>query len=641
MSSEQTSLGEMGHILTLRMASVVEGLKDKYAALYNTRDFISKINYMKRCDSDEVGSLQAELIRMFDACGIESVKSGQPLSYYVSVLKQSNIPSPKEMTHSVYESFLEEFTENPYPLPEEYIERIVNSKIRDEWQDDTLRVKILKKFIADADGLTSAGYNKCLFAVDYAQKKLGNPDISWKTVEDIIAGLDDGIFVKMEEELSLSKATQKKLEQDEEYVELKAKIRERKKVLRKTKEYKSLPKEKRSKFIEKDEKIVELQEKVKPLDDAISREENNRKEKSKKNGKFALLKIADDLASGRFGNANVVREEIYLFAIVFELIYFTGDPEEMVTEDDKARDIEKVMFGDYYANNLMRYISSGHEYIKSGGEQQNPTGKGINYKNYMEAIFLYFMRRELKTKEKLSGIYEMATHVHAEYKKRAKNNSRNQNNAIKNTQLYSSAFKENVLETEEQFKEFLIANYDCSMPPETTPVFSVETEQNTATEEYLQLIEDAEEYGVEEDYSDRWTLAFLTDEMDVERIKKIHEDREKVKMNFDGIDDKTKFDILLYEVNRDIGKKKSESELERKIISRADILRLFYQIYINMNDYDDDETMRSFPDVYDDFSDLANQHLNNALLRPINGRDLYDLILIYSAYCNINEDKFD
>ena len=60
-----------------------------------------------------------------------------------------------------------------------------------------------------------------------------------------------------------------------------------------------------------------------------------------------------------------------------------------------------------------------------------------------------------------------------------------------------------------------------------------------------------------------------------------------------------------------------------------------------MNDCDDDETMRSFPDVYDDFSDLANQHLNNALLRPINGRDLYDLILVYSAYCNINEDKFD
>ena len=642
MGSEITNLGEMGHVLTLRMVSVVEGLKDKYASLYNTSDFISKINYMQRCDSDAVGSVQAELIRMFDACGIKGVERGRSVSYYNSVLEESNIPSPKEMTHNVYKTFFEEFKDNPYPLPEEYISRIVDSRIRDEWQNDTLRVKILKKFIADANGLTSAGYNKCLFAVKYVAEKTGNNSLSWNDVEDIIAGLDDGVFKKMEEELSLSKEKQNKLEQNEEYVDYKSKIRERKKALRKTEEYKNLPEEKKSGFIEKDEEIVEYKKRVKPIDEAIKREENNRKEKCKKNGKFALLKIADDLASGRFGNANVVREEIYLFSIVFELMYFTGDSEEIVMEEDKARDIEKVMFGDYYTNNIMRYISAGHNYIKSGGEQQNPTGKGINYKNYMETIFLYFMRRwDLSIVEKISEIYKMAKEVHAEYIERGEDYRDNPNNSIINTQLYSDNFKKKVLETKEQFKEFLISNYDCSLPPETTPVFSVEIEQNTALEEYYQLIEDAEEFGVESDYSDRWTLAFLSDEVDVETVKIIYEDREKGKIDYDEVDDKTKFDILLYEVNKDIGKKKSERELDKKIISRADILRLFYQIYIKMNDCDDDETMRSFPDVYDDFSDLANQHLNNALLRPINGRDLYDLILVYSAYCNINEDKFD
>ena len=260
----------------------------------------------------------------------------------------------------------------------------------------------------------------------------------------------------------------------------------------------------------------------------------------------------------------------------------------------------------------------------------------------METIFLYFMRGwDLSIVEKISEIYKMAKEVHAEYIERGEDYRDNPNNSIINTQLYSDNFKKKVLETKEQFKEFLISNYDCSLPAETTPVFSVEIEQNTALEEYYQLIEDAEEFGVESDYSDRWTLAFLSDEVDVETVKIIYEDREKGKIDYDEVDDKTKFDILLYEVNKDIGKKKSERELDKKIISRADILRLFYQIYIKMNDCDDDETMRSFPDVYDDFSDLANQHLNNALLRPINGRDLYDLILVYSAYCNINEDKFD
>ena len=90
-----------------------------------------------------------------------------------------------------------------------------------------------------------------------------------------------------------------------------------------------------------------------------------------------------------------VREEIYIFSIVFELTYFIGDPEEIVTEETRTRNIEKVMFGDYYANNLMRYVSSNHVNLKKGGEIQEPSGKGINYKNYMEVIFLYYLRPKL------------------------------------------------------------------------------------------------------------------------------------------------------------------------------------------------------------------------------------------------------
>lgn len=563
VNSEQMNFGEMGHELTLRMISVVEELKDKYAALYNTRDFISKINYLNRCKPDEVGSVQAELIYMFGRCGINDVKTGQPPSYYAVVLKESNIPDPKEMKHQVYESFFREFVENPYPLPEEYIERIVNGKISPEWNQDTLRLKILKVFLRDAAALEGAGY-KSLYLKQFVKKKTEMKNL---LAQDIIRYLDDSIF------------------------------------------------------------------------DVLKNADH---QQCRKSGRFGLLKISDDLAHGKFGNANVVREEIYLFAIVFELMYFTGNQEEIVTEEDKARDIEKVMFGDYYANNIMRYISAGHEYIKSGGEQQNPTGKGINYKNYMEAIFLYFLRRwDMGIEEKIFEIYKMADEVYIGFKERKEHSLYSENDILNKTQYYKDVFRESVLETKEEFKEFLISNYDCSLPPETTPVFSIEAEQNTALEEYMKLIEDADDYGVWDENFEKWTLAFLTDEMDVDRIKEIHDNQKKGEVDFANIDDKTKFDLLLYEVNKDICKKKSKSELDRKIISRSDILRLFYQLYINMNDIDYYGTINSFSEVYDDFSDLANQHLRNALLRPINGRDLYDLILIYSAYCNINDDKFD
>ena len=56
---------------------------------------------------------------------------------------------------------------------------------------------------------------------------------------------------------------------------------------------------------------------------------------------------------------------------------------------------------------------------------------------------------------------------------------------------------------------------------------------------------------------------------------------------------------------------------------------------------DEEDIWKSFPEVCDDFSELANSHLENALLNPIDGRNLYDLIIIYYAYCNVNQDKTD
>ena len=107
MNFEQMNLGEMGHTLTQRMTSVVEGLKDKFVALYNTRDFEYKIEKLKECTPDEIGSVQMELVRMFKKCGVEHVKHGQMPSYYEEVLKNSNIFTPKEMAYSVYQSFLQ------------------------------------------------------------------------------------------------------------------------------------------------------------------------------------------------------------------------------------------------------------------------------------------------------------------------------------------------------------------------------------------------------------------------------------------------------------------------------------------------------------------------------------------------------
>lgn len=636
MDSKGKNMGYMEHALTQRMTSVVNGLKQKYTSLYNTRDFIGKIRYLSKCDKDERGTVRTELNRMFEKFGVVvPINDGSP-EYYIQLMKENHIPTPSEMTHSVYESFLDEFIQNPFPLPEEYIDRMVQGKIENTWGNDTLRVKILKKFIWDADYLSSAGYSD-RYIKSYAKKKTGKKEPS---LEEVVNSIDDGIFSVLNEEDEAYKLAVEPFVIEREKLKEEQKLRkvEVENELVKTIGKKSIDfKIRLSNALDKDVVYSDCSKKLADIRSRIANEQKKRKQKVNNKGKLGLLKIADDLATGKFGNPDVVREEIYLFAIVFELTYFSGDPEEIVTEETKSRNIETVMFGDYYANNLMRYISNSHEHINRGGEEQDPSGKGINYKNYMEVIFLYYLRRtDLNISEKLKRIYEMADEVHKSYAAIERAEKTEIENA---TEYYSSSFKTLEVEDEDEFKAFLLENYDCSIAPSSTPVFSVEAERKTAVAEYKALLEDAEDYEIEEeDYKNR-RIAFLENEMDVDNIREIHKKREEGKIDFSELDNKSKFDILLYEVNRDLGKRKNLNELERGIVTRNDILRIYYQMFLSECSAEEDESLRSFSDVYEEFTYTANRHLSDAYLRPITGRDLYDLILIYSAYCNVNADK--
>lgn len=566
MEKQFARMNQMQHILTKRMTHVVSSLNERFVNLYCRDDFKNKISYLKVCKSDEKGSVSKKIVDMFHACKISDVDFYQSPEYYQDILDRSNICDRNDLSQYAYESLLAEFCEHPYPSPEEYIERIVNTAIVSDWGNDTLRIKILKKFLSDANGLESAGY-KALFVRQYASAKKGKKVGSNREAVNYV---DDDIFA------DLPTATKQQL---------------------------------------------------------------------RKNGKFGLLKICDDLASGRFGNSNVVREEIYLFAIVFDLIFFADDEEGIKRPELKNLDIERVMFNDYYSNNLMRYVSGQHKYIRSGGEEKNPSGKGINYKNYMEVIFLYFLIREdLSIQEKIDSVYRFADQVHKEYmsEKREKRNKQFY------TSFYSSTFKDYALETEEEFKKLLLEMFDCSVQPNKTTVFSVETEQNTAVEAFQKLLDDADEIGVlEENYShsshireglndnvSKKKIAFWGTEEEINEAVSLIRCLEKNHQQPMDLDKESQFKILLYQVNCDLQDDRRKEVIESKIVSRADMLRVFYQYYLILNS--ENKRSRSFPEVYSDFTYYANQRLSDALLSPIDGRNLYDLILIYSAYVEAN-----
>lgn len=546
---------EVMRTLTQRMESVISGLEMQFGDLLNRRDFERKINALRKCKSDETASIQFDLIEMFRQCGYrDEIKEGNA-EYYEALLDKCEIPVPERLPFYMYERLLHEFERNPFPMPQDYLSRIVKKKIDPAWANDPLRLQILKVFLRDADALKAAGYtSNCV--KQYVKNKTNTSLPTWDLV---IEKLDDGIFTELMES----------------------------------------------------------------------------KDKIKGRSRLALLKICNDLANGIFGNPNVTREEIYLFSVVFDLTFYGNNAERLRRPEN---DIEQVMFGDYYSNNIMRYVTEHGERIRKGGEIKYPVGSGINFKNYMEVICLFFLCQNLPAREKLVKIYGMAGRLYERQKRKDErtqpNESQSEERLNKITQLYESEIRLFASGTEEgfeQFEEYVAEHYNCSEDPRGSNAFGIESEQNTAVRIYKKLLED----GIEDKYFDEYFLprglVFFDEVLDKEKID-VHIDPRK-------LDAKGQFNVLLYEIDRDLSIIPGVNAPERETITRADFLRAFYQMYINMNT--DNGQFRSFADAYEDFSYEANPYLKEARLAPINGRNLYDLLLIFSAYCIINEEKFE
>ena len=105
--------------------------------------------------------------------------------------------------------------------------------------------------------------------------------------------------------------------------------------------------------------------------------------------KYELIQLADDLASGKFRTYGKTKRFLYLFAMVFHMRAYDSptDPDY-----DPNLDVEKNLFRDYYNDNLLRYITEDYS-TNAAAYEREPSGEGINYKNYAEVIYLYYLNR--------------------------------------------------------------------------------------------------------------------------------------------------------------------------------------------------------------------------------------------------------
>lgn len=652
--------------ITRRMRST---RSEVYNALLTRDDFENKLAALRNAKGSQRPSACAALCDMFRAIGVEC-EGGREFEYYDELVDKTELPDFVDVENSIMKVMYDCF--DKYPTPADYMKRIVDrlSDPGDGWDDEPLRLRILRRFVKYLECGTyknSAGKTVSVFGWEkvikaYVKEKTGAKP---KSISDAAQLVDEGIFEEYYDNTAKLQAALNECQQRPEVKGLRDEIKELKKQL------KAAQKGKNADKAEAERIKAELAGKESRLKELNKQTESAKGKLKDIRSRYGIVRLADDLAQGRFRSNGSTRRDLYMFAMAFDMTYSTGAgnaPLETTRMIDYSSDIEKNLFEDYYTNNLMRFITSAYEGNPNAYEL-DPSGHGINYKNFAEMVYVYFIAKELSPTEKLRRSTEMI----ARLRQNAKSPLLSDDTS---TRYYETLFTEDILDMpEEEFEQFVADNYDCSVAYEYEDEdgrkhsgimgdMQVQTSQNTAFREYRRLIDDMEQDmwqdGVEDSEFSRKNCNYglwFTD---------ISMDKKSGRAAFDGSfaddDDKDRQDRffkLLYGINMFIGHLFSEEESELNenqqhnaissrvirtmdITSPSDMTRTalvtaYYYWYNHTNEHHG--RTKCFTEVFDDYTDPStglNSLLEAAGYQPVNDRNIFDLAVMFSSYAYLS-----
>lgn len=417
---------------TLNMENIFQGKLSELKSYYCREDFELVLDDYDHAPKDAKSFRMRDVSRLCDARGIEA----EALIEDRSILE--SIPTRLAMQDELLQFFYEMYTKSFATT--DFMERIVY-RLAPEYSSDTVRVAILKKFVVGAgDNFKRFHTNQIL---EWARKQLNKAEeAAYEVLAEeekrklLLSKIDDSIFkhesiemtdndvlkliidrtIKYQDDdalaftgIELSENTRiflaELISEDEKaikdngvkYLQL---LYER--VVHSTNDVdesrfselitnlendfrNQLKMIKRVSKTGKEGTAADLYKQAKK--DAVKA----KKAAAKKNDiDFELIELCNDLAAGNFRVNGKTKVYLYYFAFMFEMtVPLNGQ------ECERERNIVKNLFQDFYNDNFLRLLSKDYADSKNATSfEKEPTGEGINYKNFVEIIYIYFLCRD-------------------------------------------------------------------------------------------------------------------------------------------------------------------------------------------------------------------------------------------------------
>lgn len=576
----------MENNITERLYDAMEPFNKTFNIPYCDEDFYQALAAFADSDRSNRSKCWDDLKKMLRGCGYTGdLLSGKGYDFYrelvLDLIDQGVIKTSDQISQQVRgicEQLFQDF--KSFPTPAAYMQRLVDNLCNpeDPWQNDTLRLRILKQFIKYGGCLEAAGVDRPTPITTYISRTKG-VRINLAALPD---HLDDGLLT----------------------------------------------------------------------DDVFSLLINSTKDQRKH--ALRLLAMADSLASGLFVEERS-KKDLYLFAICYNMI-FAAHPAPGIIVDEKC-DIEQQLFTDYYAANAFIFLTEAYR-KDPNNTIVDPTGTTINFKNPAELVHLYYICKPSKpfngeeisstpgamsALEKLNAIATMLEEIqHAgEENVNAHAADRQPGATIVLKNRFKAGSPEDPLSLpEEEFKKFLLANYDCRRG--NASAFSVNSGANTAKEKYVDIVQRlqakaadlAEKYkGIPELEDAVYRYGLFFDEAYSQSIgSEPAQD-----------DDRRDFLTILHRVNKILQDENLIKDCKPDNVKAETVTRtkLLAALYYDFNDRHSGTKGKrygfSFQQHFHQFTEEIDKVLVECNFTPISPKSLLDMLLVYSSYVCINE----
>ena len=330
--------------------------------------------------------------------------------------------------------------------------------------------------------------------------------------------------------------------------------------------------------------------------------------------KVGVLKTADDLSKMRIRSQRATKVDFYRFALLLDL------NDKKLTPD---KIFEKIL-DDIYTDNFFAFADSNFS------PEVTVLSEGINWKNYAETIYMYYLcRQDLTPSVRLTR----AVNLIQICKKNAKNLP-NPGNPVDLTKIFHDRFNNARRLSENDFRQYLLDNYYIYDPDENEnlPPIMMASQMNSAFNVFNDLrglIENwLAENNTRQDLDAGVHLEDFLENLryEIESLTYIQSDK-----GFVNFFKKLTYTLNIYERNLLNRLKDSET------FSRTDLIALYYVYFANaqLPNFISSYEIVEWDALFNEFTGNLNVYLTQAEYKTWSYTTILDQFVLFSLYMKI------